>query len=256
MNNYMDETKQRYGTALIKAVSILDFLLSCEEPQALHIIAKNTGLTNSTALKILETLLSVGYVNRDADLKKFELGSGIIRYAQKAVYNLEIKRIAQPYLEELQRITAETVHLGIHSQGFIYYVTKIDTKKAICHQSIIGRQLPMYCSAMGKAILAAMPDDEIEAYLNETPLIRFTDNTFTNRSDFLKEIEKIRRVGYSIDNAEHEEDVCCIGASITNNGETFGAISVSIPLYRLSEELKSKVINGIIECKQKIVANQ
>ncbi|MCY8233063.1 IclR family transcriptional regulator [Priestia endophytica] len=249
----MEKTKQPYGTVLIKASHILDFLSSCDEPQSLNIIAKETGLTNSTALKILDTLLMIGYVQKNAELKKFSLGLSIIKYANKSINNLDIKKIAQPHLEELQRVTNETVHLGIQDKDSIIYITKIESKNPICLYSKVGNSIPMYCSAMGKAILAYSSDEEIQNYLDRQPLNKLTNNTITNKSEFTEEILKVREMGYAYDNAEHEEDVFCIGASITLNNKKYGAFSVSIPKYRLTEEFQKQIIEAIQICKNNIL---
>jgi DNA-binding IclR family transcriptional regulator len=193
----MDKTKQPYGTVLIKASNILDFLSNCDEPQSLNIIAKKTGLTNSTTLKILDTLLLIGYVQKDSDLKKFSLGLSIIKYANKSIGNLDIKKITQSHLEELQRVTNETVHLGIQDKDNIVYITKIESKNPVCLYSKIGSNIPMYCSAMGKAILANLSDEEIKSYLERTSLNKLTDKTITTEHDFMEEILNIRKVGYA-----------------------------------------------------------
>jgi DNA-binding IclR family transcriptional regulator len=249
----MDKTKQPYGTVLIKASHILDFLSSCDEPQSLNKIAKETGLTNSTALKILDTLLMIGYVQKNAELKKFSLGLSIIKYANKSINNLDIKKIAQPHLEELQRVTNETVHLGIQDKDSIIYITKIESKNPICLYSKVGNSIPMYCSAMGKAILAYSLDEEIKNYLDRNPLNKLTNNTITNKSEFMEEILKVREMGYAYDNGEHEEDVFCIGASITLNHKNYGAFSVSIPKYRLTEKFQKQIIEAIKICENNIV---
>ena len=95
--------------------------------------------------------------------------------------------------------------------------------------SQIGKRIPLYCSAMGKAILADQSDVEVEAYLTENQLPKITKNTITTTEGFFQEIDRVRELGYAFDNGEHEEEVFCVGASLTRDGKNFGAISVSIP---------------------------
>ncbi|VBB09868.1 transcription regulator iclr n-terminal [Lucifera butyrica] len=246
----MDEKKQPYGTVLIKASLILDFLANCNEPQPLNAIARETGLTNSTALKILETLLQIGYVKKDRD-KKFSIGTSLIHYSHKAINDLEIKDIAQPYLEELQQISGETVHLGIQDKDNVIYITKIESTKAVCTYSTIGKNLPMYCSSMGKSILAARSDEYLAGYLQRNPLHPFTRNTITREQDFRREIAKVREQGYAIDNCEHEEEVICIGTALTKGGKIHGAISIGIPEYRATAPVRQEIIAAVLQCKQK-----
>ncbi len=249
----MGEKKQHYGTVLLKADKILSYLSSCENAQPLHTIAKETNLTNSTALKILDTLAFIGYVRKDNESKKFILGPSIIKYANKSIHQLDIKQISQPHLEKLQEETTETVHLGIKNNSNIVYISKIESKNPVSLYSQVGKNIPMYCSAMGKAILADGSDEELEQYLHENKLLRRTETTITTKSAFLKEIVNIRRQGYAYDNSEYEDDIFCIGTSITLNGENYGAISVSIPKYRLTDALHEKVIHDLKQCKKDIL---
>jgi DNA-binding IclR family transcriptional regulator len=249
-----DKDKQPYGTVLLKADRILEFLASCNKSQTLNQIAKATDLTNSTALKILDTLNLIGYVQKDLESKKFSLGSSLIKYANKAINQLDIKKIAQGHLEELQKTTSETVHLGILDKSSVVYVTKIDSSNPIMLYSQIGKNIPLYCSAMGKAILADLSDREVIHYLDENHPIKKTKNTIIEKGVFLREINKIRELGYAFDNGEHEEEVFCIGASITVNGKNFGAISVSTPKYRLTDISLERTIHAIQACKAAILA--
>ncbi|WP_317947949.1 IclR family transcriptional regulator, partial [Rossellomorea marisflavi] len=125
-------TQKPYGTVLIKASLILDHLSSSNGPQSLQSIAKETGLTSSTALKILDTLVLIGYVQKDPELKRFSLGPSIIKYALKALSQLDIKQIAQPHLEAFQARTNETVHLGILDHIHVVYVAKIESQNPVC----------------------------------------------------------------------------------------------------------------------------
>lgn len=243
------DNKQPYGTVLLKADLILDFLASSNHAHSLNQIAKATNLTNSTALKILDTLNLMGYVQKDHETKKFSLGTTLLKFANKAMNQLEIKHIAKPHLEALQRETAETVHLGILDKTSVVYVTKIDSSNPIILYSQIGKRIPLYCSAMGKAILADQSDVEVEAYLTENQLSKITKNTITTTEGFFQEIDRVRELGYAFDNGEHEEEVFCVGASLTRDGKNFGAISVSIPKYRLTDSSLDSTIKAVQKCK-------
>ena len=105
----MKETKP-YGTVLLKAAKIMD-CLSLQPDQTLQEIAKNTEMTASTAIKILETLTLIGYVQKDTN-KTYRLGTKLIRYANQSVEQIDLAEIAVPYLENLQNTVDETIHLG------------------------------------------------------------------------------------------------------------------------------------------------
>ncbi|MDR4887614.1 IclR family transcriptional regulator [Fredinandcohnia sp. QZ13] len=248
----MQEKKQPYGTVLIKADSILKYLSSTDKPQSLQQIAKETELTSSTALKILDTLQLIGYVQKDEETKKFRLGRSIIKYANKALNQTEIKDLAQPFLEKLREQTTETVHMGILDQSSIIYITKLESFNPVSLYSRVGKAIPLYCSAMGKSILADQTDEQIEEYFNNHTLVKKTENTITTKEGFMKEIHEIRKNGYAFDNEEHEADIFCVGASITVNGKNYGAFSVSVPKYRITDEFITQIIENVLACKRGI----
>lgn len=250
----MESTKQPYGTVLIKAAGILDFLSANKEPQPLNIIAQETGLTSSTASKILDTLQMIGYVKKHPETKKFELGSALIKYANKYLANLDISKISYPYLKELQNSLDETIHLGILEGDEILTVNKLETNKPIvCLNSRIGLSKPLYCSAMGKAVLSEMSEDEKLAYLNRVELKVLTENTITDQDTLLKQLQDIKRDGYAIDDSEGERDVYCIGVSLRMNSQIYGAFSVSVPHYRISPKVKEEMVQAILKTKENIL---
>ncbi len=244
----METKKQPYGTVLIKAAKILDFLAANKEPQPLNIIAQETGFTNSTASKILDTLLLIGYVKKHTETKKYELGSGLIKYANKYLANLDISRIAYPYLKELQKELDETIHLGILEGDEILTVNKLESQKSIvCLNSRIGLTKALYCSAMGKAVLAEFSESELMGYLDRVELNAITKKTITDRDVLLQQLEDVKRKGYAIDDNESEEDVYCLGVSLHLNGQTYGAFSVSVPTYRISPSSEKQIVQAILE---------
>jgi DNA-binding IclR family transcriptional regulator len=201
-------------------------------------------------------LTLIGYVHKDAETKKFSLGTSIIKYANRSLNQLDIKHIAQPHLEKLQNKTEETVHLGIQDKSKVVRISKVEsTKPVVCVNSKIGNNIPMHCSAMGKSILADKNDDEIRAFLADNPLVEITENTITNEKGFFQEINRIRELGYAFDDSEHEQEVFCVGASITMNGKNFGAFSVSIPKYRITEAFLTTIIQEVQRCKKNILSD-
>lgn len=246
--------RQPYGTVLIKADQILSFLASSKQPQRLYRIAESTELTNSTASKILSTLELIGYVQKNPENQEFSLGPSLTRYANRSVMQMDIQKIAHPYLKKLQEKTTETVHLGIVDRNRIVYIDKLESENPVNLYSQVGKTIPLYCSAMGKSVLADQSDEEIEHYLAENKLEKKTEHTITSKETLKKEIERIRNLGYAFDDAEHEVDVFCVGASISLKGENLGAFSVSVPKYRMTTQFLTKIIDEVQTCKHDILA--
>lgn len=245
---------QPYGTVLIKASKILDFLSTASFPQPLHIIAKETEMTNSTTSKILMTLEMIGYVEKDSEQKTYSLGSGLVKYASQYLSDLDLSKIAYPYLKKLHASLDETVHLSIRKADEIMYINKMESLRPIVvTTSRIGFTKPMYASAMGKAILAEESETEVDRYLDRVELKAYTANTITNREVLKDELKLVREKGYAFDNSEEQIEVFCIAASLSLQGNIYGAFSVSMPAYRRTVELEEKVIRAIMETKSEIL---
>ncbi len=218
----MKETKP-YGTVLLKAAKIMD-CLSLQPDQTLQEIAKNTEMTASTAIKILETLTLIGYVQKDTN-KTYRLGTKLIRYANQSVEQIDLAEIAVPYLENLQNTVDETIHLGILNNNEILYINKLEPKnQTIRMSSKVGITRPLYNSAMGKAVLAEFSE------------------------------EQVQQTGVAYDDEEIEQDIFCSGVSLMKDGEIAGAFSVSMPKYRLTEENKTTINQALLATKAAIEA--
>ena len=248
----MEEEKKPYGTVLLKAAKIVAHLSNSKEVQSLAVIAANTGLSSPTALKILDTLLLIGYVEKDEQTKRFTLGSALIRHANNRLANLDIIKITEPYLRNLQAGLDETVHLGILDKDEVLYVNKLETQKAIANiNSRIGNTNHLYSSAMGKAMLAVFSEEELEAYLGRVELVADTPNTITDRAVLKEEIRNVRMAGFATDDEENDLDVICIGAALVVDNKLYGAFSVSTPKYRFDRE---KTIAKVLETKKNLLA--
>lgn len=253
--------KKRYGTVLIKADVILEYLYEAESPQGLTSIADHTGLTKSTALKILDTLEYIGYVNKNKKDRSYSIGFKLMKYSSKEIDQMDLAAKLDDYLEELHSQFDETVHLGVFKNNHIFTINKFQSSRpVVCISSAIGETKDLYSSGMGKAVLAELDDKTLLNYVNSNDFIPKTEKTIAGTQRLLAELEEVRRTGYSIDNEENEEGVYCIGAAITNTsakGEkmVLGAFSISIPVFRSSDELLKKLVDAVLLTKEKANAS-
>lgn len=248
------EKQKPYGTVLIKASYILDYLAEAPD-SSLQEIAKGTQMTASTTLKILDTLTMIGYVNKNTE-KNYRLGAKLVRYANEHIEQLDLAEATLPMLEKLQETIDETIHLGILDNDEILYVNKLEPKhQTIRMSSKVGITRPLYSSAMGKAVLAEYDKEKYQNYLETHPLVPYTEYTITNPLRLEKEIETVRSQKLAFDDEEIEKDIFCIGASIVKNDQIIGAFSVSMPKYRLDNETREAIMRAIRETKKQIEGN-
>ncbi len=163
-------------------------------------------------------------------LKLFELGT-------RAVTQLDLRERAKPLLEKLVLETGETVHLCVYDDGEVVYVDKVEPARSVRLSSSVGRRIPAYCSAVGKAILALLPEPQVEAAVQKHGFHQFTSKTIGNMLELRAELTRVRSLGYAVDNEENEEGVCCVGAAVRGfSQDTIAAISVSGPSFRLRRD--------------------
>jgi DNA-binding IclR family transcriptional regulator len=155
---------------------------------------------------------------------------------------------ARPFLIELRDFAQETVHLVVMDQGHVAYVDKVECSKAVRMHSAVGDRALVHCTAVGKAMLAFMPQEDVERILDDHGLPARTPQTITDRGRLREELKKVRRLGYAVDDIENEEGIRCLGAPIFDHqGRPAAALSVSGPAYRLSMERTLELAEGVME---------
>lgn len=241
-----------YGNVLIKAIAILDYLKNNEKAPNLNEIASHLKISMGTASKIMHTMKSLELAIQDPMSGRYLIGTRLIGYGQKALNQIKLEDILMPYLENIYNEFEETMHLGILQNDNVVYVYKKEAKQAVMLRSRIGDSLSLSTSAMGKAVLATKTYDEVNEYLDRYPLHKITNKTIVDRDKFLKELERVKKNGYAIDDEENENGVCCIGICFMCGDTIFGTMSISVPIYRLTSQKKEAIINSLLDIKSTI----
>ena len=209
-----------------KLFDIIELIASRREARPVHDIAAALQMPESTVYRMLKFLSRRGYVERTA--AGFMLGTQCLFLGETAQEQNVLPRLARPVLSRLADATSETVHLARMQGNHIIYVDKIDGVRSIRMGSMIGLTSPLHCTGIGKAILAALPPRELAERLPLLKLERFTEHTICDVGALERELEQIRRRGYSIDDCEHEIGVYCVAAAIGDRrGKVLAGISVT-----------------------------
>jgi DNA-binding IclR family transcriptional regulator len=224
---------------LIRGLSILETLAAADElglgPSA---IAVAVDLDKATVTRLLRTLIEAGYVAQDPLDRRYRLTGKILRLAHGVARSLDLQRVARPHLKALRDRLHETVHLGVMEDLSVYYVDKLEADHSVQLVTAVGRTMPLHSTALGKALLAALPEDEREARYRRMDFGRRTDRTICAVDDFREEIRRTRARGYAVDDRENEPHGACVAAAIVGvGGRPIGALSVSGPHFRVHEQL-------------------
>ncbi len=227
---------KRYVKSVYRASEILDFIAE-RKHVTLAEVSRELGIPKSTAHEIIYTLTAVGILEKEEKTGEYSLGIKLIELGNHAQQNLEIRRIATPIMRELNEELDETVHLTVLDDDEVLYVECFESSKRLRTYSVIGIRAPLYCTAVGKAILAGIDEGEVDRVIERRGLKAFTRNTITDRDKLIEELKRTRKRGYSVDNVEHEEGVRCVGAPIRDiSGRVVASISVSGPTQRITED--------------------
>ncbi|MCL6444555.1 MAG: IclR family transcriptional regulator [Alicyclobacillus sp.] len=250
----MDQSKMKatYGTAILKAAMILDYLALQPHPIGVSEIAAGTKLNKATTFKILETLQAIDWVEKTSD-SQYRLGVGLVKLGHASAKQVDLIRIAMPHLQRLNDETGETIHLGVLRNLQVVYIVKLESKQVVRMYSEVGKTAPLYCTGIGKAILSTFQPQELEDYLTVTPLKRYTENTIVSICNLKKELEHIRQVGYAIDNEEHELDVRCVAMPLYQSDHLYGAFSISGPSFRMTDAVLRSYVPLAKECQEAIL---
>ncbi|MBX6342876.1 MAG: IclR family transcriptional regulator [Thermomicrobiaceae bacterium] len=231
-----DRTEARLAQTVLKAVDALECLARADRPLTAQQVARQVGLSRTTAYRLLSTLAARGYV---ASLPggRFRLGPGVLWLGQRLLEQLELPEIARPYLREVGRQANETTYLALLDGTEVLYVDRVESSQPVRLHSVVGTRNPLHCTSLGKAILAFLPEAERRALVDALPLPRRTANTITDRELLWTHLDLVRARGYAVDDIENEEGVRCVGAPIFDHqGRPFAAISVAGPAYRMTPE--------------------
>jgi IclR family transcriptional regulator, KDG regulon repressor len=241
-------------TSLQRGLRLLN-LFALEETglSAAH-VARLTSLPVSTVHRFLINLESAGFLSCDSS-GLYYLGTACVSLGQAARGQLDVRRASLPHLQELNHRTRETVHLTVRHGLTAVYVEKLDSPEPLRIHSRIGASIPLYCTAVGKILLAYLPEAERESILKHLELKRFTENTASNLQELHAELQRTRKNGFACDLEEHELHIRCIAAPIwDHSGAVNASLSVTGPAVRMSTARLRQIAPMIREVGLKISA--
>ncbi len=220
-------------TALQRGLRLLQ--LFSESPRGLTAkqVASLSRLPVSTVHRFLVNLERAGFLNCGGD-GVYHLGIACFAIGQAALGQLDIRRLSLPHLQELNLRTRETIHLTVRHGLSAVYVEKLESSEPLRIHSRIGAAVPLYCTAVGKVMLAYAPQDDREKALRQMELKRLTPNTVGSLQELEAELYRVRKNGYACDLEEHELHIRCIAAPIWDHtGGVHASLSITAPAVRM-----------------------
>ncbi len=220
-----------------RTVEILKLVSRAPEGITLDDICEKLSLPKTSAYDIVTTLAEMGMVNVDrGQRQRYTIGLTAYRIGINYTNNMDFISVIEPELKAFARKVGKTVFFGVRSDQEVVYICKAEPENPIITTATVGTKNPMYCTSLGKVILAFLDDETRELVLDRIHFRKKTERTITDRESLLKELEQVRMQGYAKDDREVEEHMECVGAPVFgSDGKVMGAISVS-SLYKPNED--------------------
>jgi IclR family transcriptional regulator, pca regulon regulatory protein len=237
------------GLAVIRAFGPDRERLSLSE------VARATGLTRAAARRFLLTLVKLGYVRNDG--REFSLRPRVLELGYAYLSGLALPEVAAPHLEELVAKLHESSSISVLDGHHIVYVVRVPTKRIMTVAISVGTRFPAFATSMGRVLLAALPDDQLERYLDEAKFERFTARTVTESDRLRAIVHEVARQGYAIVDQELEEGLRAVAAPIRGAADVgTAAINVSAHASRVSmAAMRSEILPALLETVRQIEAD-
>lgn len=241
--------------SLDRAVTVLEMLGESDLPLSLAEICQLMNIHKSTAHRALMVLERSTLIERTQD-NRFRLGLKLYELGNRAVEQIDLRERIRPYFRRLSAQLGETIHLGVLQKTTVVYLEKIEPNRRVCMSSKTGSSNPVYCTSMGKAMLAFLPEETLEDTIAKIKFVRFTSKTIGSAEELRKSLERVRRRGYAIDDEEIEVGVRCVGAPIFDENHCpIAAVSVSGPSARIRVQNLPAIAELLLRCAGDISAS-
>jgi DNA-binding IclR family transcriptional regulator len=211
-----------------KALGVLDQVAAFGRPVRFGEILSKSDLPKATLYRFLKTLTNQSMLIYDPENQNYSLGMRLVRLAHAAWTQSSLAPVARPLLDKLSAELGETVHLAQLDHAQVLYVDKRNARDPVEMFSQAGKIGPAYCTGVGKAMLAYLPEEELATAIAQQSFHRFTNGTLINDIELRSELAAIRDRGYAFDREEHEPGIICIAAPILSlRGRVLGGLSVT-----------------------------
>jgi IclR family KDG regulon transcriptional repressor len=229
-------------------------LFSVEDPELqLEDIASRLEIGQSTAFRLVHTLMVEGLIVRDSSAKSYRLAASVLAFGQTLIKKENLYHMSLEIIEKLAERTGETAHIGIMKEFQLLYLLKIDSAHPVHLLSHAGRKSPLHCTSTGQVLLAYQEESIIEKVIDKG-LAAFTSKTITDPMKLKKLLDTIRIKGYAVSKEELHEGVVSIAAPVLNSkSKTIASVSIAGPITRINERTIPKLIKQVQKSADEVI---
>lgn len=228
--------KKILNTSVEKAFNILDCFTTNITELGVTEIAQLMDTNKSAVYRMLATMEALNVIQQNPENGKYRLGLKLFELGQKVAINKNFIAKARPHMEDLVQRAGETAHLAIYQNQKVYFLDKVVGRHDLQINSQIGSEKPIYCTGLGK-IMLAFAEPDYKRVIKNLHIEAVTKNTIINKQQLVAEIEQIKKQGFALDMEENEIGLICVAVPVFNNqGKFIAAISTSGPSARFNED--------------------
>lgn len=225
--------------AVERALILLRYIVDHPDGLSIRAASRSLGYSPATVQKLIQALKAQGYVVQDQLTERYHLGPEAVQLGLTALSRLEIRRTARPHLEALSSESGETVFLGIARGNHAIYIDKVVSTQPIRMDAPLGIERPYNCTAVGKALLAGMPDEALERLAADGAFEQRTERSISEVGALRAEMERVRAQEWARDDEEYISGAGCVAAPVRDHeGRVVAALTVSGPAGRVGEGLE------------------
>lgn len=239
--------------AVERALDILEYLISRNEAVSIKEMSENLNIPKVTVFRIIKSLEIKGYVHNQGGKGLYILGAKAISFGSTLTREMNIGQIANSFLYELARLTGQTVQLGVLFEYQVMYIDQIRTSTALTLIVPTHQPFAVNISASGKVLVAHLPEDKQKFFVENTDLKGSTPNTIVDKELFIKELQKVKKQGFALDNEEFARGIRCVAAPIFNEkGENIAALGITGHTQEITEDRMQEMIQHTCGIAEKI----
>lgn len=234
-----------------RVLSVLELLASSAAGLTLSEISAALDAPKSSLFPIIHTMAAHDFLYFNPETSRYAIGLKSYTTGSSYLKENEVMKLFHQKMQEVVDRCLETCQLGILDAGHVLYIGKADSPEPIRLESKIGKLLPAYCTALGKALLCDFTREKLCRFYSG-PLQPYTANTILNPDDLYTQLEEIRRTALSYDHGEVFDGIDCIATPIRQNGPVICAMSVTTPSYRFTPEKKALIAQSLLDAKREL----
>ena len=239
-----------------RALCILEALADNAEPITLSDLSAKVGLNISTVHRLLATMAEHDFVQQEPETNCYKLGLKVFKIGNAALYDLDLRALARPFLRELVRLCNETVNLVVLDGQEVVYIDQVESTNIVKMIARIGERGPAHATAAGKMLLAGLPARELERLLQDLLLPRLTDKTIASIPELLQELDIIRRRLFFRPRRHGRSTLTAAAPVFNHEGRVIAAISVSGPSMRVTPEMVENVLVPLVTKAAEAVSHE